>query len=124
MRIIISPAKKMVVDTDTFSCKEVPCFMEKTQILKDWICGLSYAEQKALWKCNDKIAQQNAERFAQMDLYRNLTPALLAYDRRCLKTASWTTCSGICTFSLDSMASSCPWTAWLPTDWRCRPGLL
>ena len=80
MRIIISPAKKMVVDTDTFSCKEVPCFMEKTQILKDWICGLSYAEQKALWKCNDKIAQQNAERFAQMDLYRNLTPALLAYD--------------------------------------------
>ena len=80
MRIIISPAKKMVVDTDTFICKEVPCFMEKTQILKDWICGLSYEEQKALWKCNDKIAQQNAERFARMDLYRNLTPAILAYD--------------------------------------------
>jgi len=80
LRIIISPAKKMVVDTDTFSCKEVPCFMEKTQILKDWICGLSYAEQKALWKCNDKIAQQNSERFAQMDLYGNLTPAILAYD--------------------------------------------
>ena len=80
LRIIISPAKKMVVDTDTFACKEVPCFMEKTQILRDWICGLSYAEQKALWKCNDKIAQQNAERFAQMDLYRNLTPAILAYD--------------------------------------------
>lgn len=80
MRIIISPAKKMVVDTDTFVCKEVPCFMEKTQILKDWICSLSYAEQKDLWKCNDKIAQQNAERFAQMDLYRNLTPAILAYD--------------------------------------------
>ena len=80
LRIIISPAKKMVVDTDTFTCKEVPCFMEKTQILKDWICSLPYAEQKALWKCNDKIVQQNAERFAQMDLYRNLTPAILAYD--------------------------------------------
>ena len=80
MRIIISPAKKMIEDTDTFTCKEVPCFMEKTQILKDWICGLSYAEQKALWKCNDKIAQQNAERFAGMDLHRNLTPAILAYD--------------------------------------------
>lgn len=80
MRIIISPAKKMVEDTDTFTCKEVPCFMEKTQILRDWICSLSYAEQKALWKCNDRIAQQNAERFAQMDLYRNLTPAILAYD--------------------------------------------
>ena len=80
LRIIISPAKKMIEDTDTFSCTEVPCFMEKTQILKDWICGLSYEEQKALWKCNDKIARQNAERFARMDPYKKLTPAILAYD--------------------------------------------
>ncbi len=80
MRIIISPAKQMRVDTDTFACTEVPVFMEKTEILKDWIRSLSYDEQKALWACNDKIAKQNAERFAGMDLYRNLTPALLAYD--------------------------------------------
>ena len=80
MRIIISPAKQMQVDTDTFACAEVPVFMEKTEILKDWISGLSYEEQKRLWACNDKIAKQNAERFANMDLYRKLTPALLAYD--------------------------------------------
>ena len=80
MRIIISPAKKMRVDTDTFTCTEVPVFLEKTGILKDWIRSLSYEEQKALWACNDKIAKQNAERFADMDLHRNLTPALLAYD--------------------------------------------
>ena len=80
MRIIISPAKQMRVDTDTFTCTELPVFMEKTGILKDWIRGLSYEEQKTLWACNDKIAKQNAERFADMDLYRNLTPALLAYD--------------------------------------------
>ena len=80
MRIIISPAKQMRVNTDAFTCTEVPVFPEKTAILKDWISRLSYEEQKALWACNDKIARQNAERFASMDLYKNLTPALLAYD--------------------------------------------
>ena len=80
MRIIISPAKQMRVDTDSFACTELPTFIEKTEFLKDWISGLSYEEQKTLWACNDKIAKQNAERFAGMDLHRNLTPALLAYD--------------------------------------------
>ena len=80
MRIIISPAKQMRVDTDIFACTEVPVFMDRTVILRDWISGLSYAEQKKLWACNDKIARQNSERYADMNLYRNLTPALLAYD--------------------------------------------
>ena len=80
MRIIISPAKQMRTDTDSFACASLPPFMEKTEILKDWISGLSYEEQKKLWGCNDKLARQNAERFAGMDLYSNLTPALLAYD--------------------------------------------
>ena len=80
MRIIISPAKQMRVDTDSFACTELPAFMEKTEVLKDWIRGLTYEQKKALWACNDKIARQNAERFAHMDLQKNLTPALLAYD--------------------------------------------
>ena len=45
-----------------------------------WIQSLSYEEQKKLWACSDKIARQNAERFANMDLRSNLTPALLSYD--------------------------------------------
>lgn len=80
MRMIISPAKQMRVDTDTFACTELPVFMEKTEVLKDWIRALTYEQQKALWACNDKIAQQNAGRFAHMDLRSSLTPALLAYD--------------------------------------------
>ena len=80
MRIIISPAKQMRVDTDSFACTELPVLMEKTEILKEWVSGLSYEEQKKLWVCNDKIARQNAGRFADMDLHRNLTPAILAYD--------------------------------------------
>ena len=80
MRIIISPAKQMRVDTDSFTCTELPVYTDRAEILKDWIRSLSYEEQKRLWACNDKIARQNAERFAHMDLTKNLTPALLAYD--------------------------------------------
>ncbi|MCC6093791.1 MAG: peroxide stress protein YaaA [Eubacterium sp.] len=80
MRIIISPAKQMRVDTDSFTCSELPPFIEKSEKLKDWISGLTYEQQKALWGCNDKIARQNLECFAHMDLRKNLTPAILAYD--------------------------------------------
>ena len=80
MRIIISPAKQMQVDTDSFVCSTLPVLMEKTEILMDWIRSLSYEEQRKLWACNDKIARQNAERFAHMDLRKNLTPAILSYD--------------------------------------------
>ena len=80
MRFIISPAKQMRVDTDSFVCTELPVFTDRAEILKDWIRSLSYEEQKTLWACNDKIARQNAERFAHMDLTKSLTPALLAYD--------------------------------------------
>ena len=79
MRIIIAPAKKMVVD-DSLQPSGLPDHLSRTQVLKDWICSLSYAQQKALWRCSDAIARQNAERFAHMDLQRELTPALLAYD--------------------------------------------
>ena len=80
MRIIISPAKQMRVDTDVFTCSSLPVLMEKTEILMQWIRSLSYEEQKKLWACNDKIALQNAERFAHMDLGKGLTPAILSYD--------------------------------------------
>ena len=80
MKIIISPAKKMKVDTDGFACRELPAFLLETEKLKEWISALSYAEAKKLWACNDKIAGENFERFRDMDLRRNLTPAILSYD--------------------------------------------
>ena len=80
MRIIISPAKQMRIDTDSYECNDLPAFMEKTEVLMEWIRSLTYEEQKKLWACSDKIARQNAERFAHMNLRNNLTPALLAYD--------------------------------------------
>lgn len=80
MKIIISPAKKMNVNTDDFPVDKLPVFIDDTRILCETIQKLSYAEAKALWKCNDKLAKLNYERFAGMDLERALTPALLSYE--------------------------------------------
>lgn len=80
MRIIISPAKKMNVDRESFAVKGMPCFLEEAKILMEEIRKLPYAEAKALWKCSDKLAELNCERFAQMDLEKFLTPALVSYE--------------------------------------------
>ena len=80
MRIIISPAKKKNADTDTLPWSALPDFLQKTQRLLDRMRQMPYAELRQLWKCNDSIAQLNIQRLEQMDLRRNLTPAILAYE--------------------------------------------
>ena len=80
MRIIISPAKKMNVDTDSLAWQDLPQFIDCAEYLRDSLQKLSFEERKALWKCNDSIARLNTERLEDMDLRRNLTPAVLAYE--------------------------------------------
>ncbi len=80
MRVIIAPAKKMAVDTDSFAADSLPVFLERTERLKAVLQSMSPKELQSLWKCSDTITQQNAERLEHMDLRRNLTPAILAYD--------------------------------------------
>ena len=80
MRIIISPAKKMVVDTDSFAVDGLPVFLEQTEQLKTALLGMSPVELQALWKCNDAIAKLNVERLSVMDLRRRLTPAIVSYE--------------------------------------------
>ena len=80
MRIIIAPAKKMVVDTDSFATDSLPQFLERTERLKAVLQGMSPKDLQSLWKCSDIIAKLNVERLEQMDLRRNLTPAVIAYE--------------------------------------------
>lgn len=70
----------MNVNTDILPYKDLPVFLEETEILMQWIQKLSYEEAKKLWACNDKIAEQNFERFKNMNLQENLTPAILSYE--------------------------------------------
>ena len=78
--MIIAPAKQMKVDTETLLCADLPRFLQKAEVLKDYVNSLDYDGQKKLWACSDKIASENHERFARMDLRHGLTPAILAYD--------------------------------------------
>jgi len=80
MRIIIAPAKKMVVDTDSFAVDSLPQFLEQTELLKAILQTMSPKELQTLWKCNDAIAKLNVERLEHMDLRRDLTPAIIAYE--------------------------------------------
>jgi len=80
MRIIISPAKKMNVDTDSLAWRDLPEFLRRTEAILDRLKAFSYEDLKTLWKCNDKIALENTERLSNMDLYHGLTPAILAYE--------------------------------------------
>ena len=80
MKIILSPAKKMNKDIDTLEPSALPEYLEQTEIILNWLKSKSHEDLKKLWKCNDKIAEQNFERLECMDLHRQLTPAVLSYE--------------------------------------------
>jgi cytoplasmic iron level regulating protein YaaA (DUF328/UPF0246 family) len=69
----------MNIDTE-FRIRNLPCFLDKTELLMKHIQNLTYEEAKTLWKCNDKIARTSYEYFSNMCLTERLTPAILAYE--------------------------------------------
>ncbi len=80
MRIIVSPAKSMHTANDFLSHQQLPAFLEESHELLEELREKTYEELKAIWRCSDKIATLNAERIRKMDLRRNLTPAILAFE--------------------------------------------
>ncbi len=78
--MILSPAKKMNEDTEAFEAAGLPVLIRQTEEVLGWLKSKSYEELKELWNCNDKIAKQSFERLNGMDLYKNLTPAILSYE--------------------------------------------
>ena len=80
MKIILSPAKKMNINVDTLEPTGLPAFVDKSTEILAWLKQKSEADLKKLWKCNDKILEQNIQRLENMDLYHQLTPAILSYE--------------------------------------------
>lgn len=80
MKIIISPAKKMNIETDVLECRGFPVFMEKTKVLMEYMKELDYEAAKKMWGCSDKLARENFQRLSHMNLCKTPTPALLAYE--------------------------------------------
>ena len=80
MRILISPAKKMVEDVDSFPPEGLPLFLHETEEISRTLRQMTPRQLQALWRCNDAIAQLNVQRLQGMDLRRHLTPAILSYQ--------------------------------------------
>ena len=80
MKIILSPAKKMITDTDSIAPAGLPEFIDKTLEIQSWLNCKSKEELKTIWKCNEKIAELNFNRLQNMDIYHMLTPAVLSYE--------------------------------------------
>ncbi|GEO70704.1 peroxide stress protein YaaA [Levilactobacillus acidifarinae] len=80
MKIIIAPAKKMVVAPDDFAVRDQPEYLAQTRQILTKLRQLSYPQAKALWHCSDKLARPNYDWLQQLDLTRDLTPALIAYS--------------------------------------------
>lgn len=80
LRFIISPAKKMrAQDMPPWPAHE-PVFLERAADLMRAVQGLSRDEAQALWGCSDRLADLNYERFRTMDLSRDTTAAVVAYE--------------------------------------------
>lgn len=80
MKIIISPAKKMTVDTNSLPPLEMPVFLEDAKTLLRELRTKDYAALKKLWNCSHEIADLNYDRIQNMQLETNLTPAILSYE--------------------------------------------
>ena len=80
MRIILSPAKKMNIDTDKLDYKDLPVFLEQTEEILSWLREHSLLELQKIWGCNEKLAELNYDRIRDMDLRSGLTPAIISYE--------------------------------------------
>lgn len=79
MRMILSPAKKMVREEDV-PYRDLPRFLDSTQQLLEELRRKPYEELKKIWNCSDAIVMENLERLETMDLRGNLGPAVLSYE--------------------------------------------
>lgn len=79
MKIIISPAKKMINSSDDFLPESTPVFLSKTQQLLEELKTYSRQDLKQVLKCNDQLLALNEERFQTMNLSKNCSCALMSY---------------------------------------------
>lgn len=80
LKFIIAPAKKMKLDQDSFPVQSQPVFLDKAQILWDFLKRQNFDQLKKIWNANDKIVRQNQKRLQSQDLTTRLTPAVVAFD--------------------------------------------
>lgn len=80
MKIIISPAKKMNSLGSELGETTEPVFQERAEYLRSRLQAMSLQQLKELWRCSDRLAEENFRRLQEYEPGVCLTPALLAYE--------------------------------------------
>ena len=80
MKIIISPAKKMKVDADSWISSTKPYFIDDAKKIIDELRKLKYEDLKELWACSDSLTKKSIEMLRVHSFTSLQTPAILSYD--------------------------------------------
>lgn len=80
MKIIISPTKKMKSKDYGPEKLSQPMFLEETRQLMEKLKSLDFQQAMDLWQCSEKLAAENFTRISEMNLEKNLSPAILTYE--------------------------------------------
>lgn len=78
MQIVMSPAKQMTT-SDDWGPVTTPQYLTQTRQIVAQLQALSFAELQQVWRCSDRLVEQNQRRLAQLDFQTKLTPALMSY---------------------------------------------
>lgn len=79
MKVILSPAKKMIRADDDFAWRDLPVFLDGSRKLLAELRSYDEKQLKNIWKCSDKLVRENMERLSAMDLEHSLSPAVFSY---------------------------------------------
>lgn len=78
MKIIISPAKKMQFNDD-FEVLSQPEFLDESRQLMKYLKTLNQTQLQAIWRCSDRLAQENYQRIKDFSFEKQLSPAVFTY---------------------------------------------
>ena len=81
MKIIISPAKKMLEGNHTWGPANKPYFIEESKELLKILNSMDLEQLTKLWSCSHKLADESYKRLKKIDLEgENQVAALFSYD--------------------------------------------
>jgi len=80
MKIILSPAKQMIKDTDSLQGESTPAFAQDAKQLCAALLALDPSALKKLWGCSEKLAGESLAMMEAMRFEGVQTPAILAYN--------------------------------------------
>ncbi len=80
IKVILSPAKNMVEDSDTLAPAGQPGFLCDAEYLANTLRAIPYEQFRHVMGCSDTLARRAFGQYAAMRLSHAATPAILAYD--------------------------------------------